>query len=121
MKTENWLFAEPLPLDKVFDLLDNPRDLTIEEFRKLKFFLSLDDVEIISRLFHQDGMDLAAMAIATGLVDSRGEFKRMQNGFRISEFFETGIDGLTFAVIRKGKKEHQLVFHYKHLIIAGLP
>ena len=109
--TSTGFFNTTLPIDGVFTLLKNPRDLNRGEFNNLLVHLNLlTEKSIFDRCFKQDGLDLADIAIELGFVPSRGEFKKMQGGIKISEFFKTAIIGLRFAVVSKGKRDCDVVF-----------
>lgn len=102
------MFDKPMAIDELFDFLNNPRDITLEEFTKIIWFMSLSVERIKERTLQ--GKEIIDIALAVGLVPSKGEFRKRAEAFKVSEFFQTGIPNLTFAVIRMGKKKHEIIF-----------
>jgi hypothetical protein len=121
-------FDCPLPIDKVHGLLNDPRDLSREEFECLAVHLSILSLDAVKRRTLAGSVMNATVAL--GLTDSNSDCRKlMKNGglfvnkiqirddrqLEESDFFDTGCElmggpRLRYCVVRKGKNSHQLVF-----------
>jgi len=108
-----------LNITEVHDLLKNPRDLTAEQFSLLCWYDNIKPKHIVEcRLSYTAFVE---MGVLSSVSDFRRSFKSgaLKIGSRTiasfddemseHDFFETGIDGLKYTSIRRGKKKQQII------------
>lgn len=116
-----------LNIDEVHNLLKEPRDLTVEQFSLLRFYDNIKPKHIVEcRKSYTAFIDY-------DLLPSISEFRKnvKSGGFSIGnrtikdlndemsedDFFETGIEGLKWTAIRRGKKKQQVILILKDEIM----
>jgi tyrosyl-tRNA synthetase len=129
----NWLFDEPMPIDKVHGFLLKPHDISAPEFGKLLSFLGINYklVRILDRIITDDEGNIDDFwnhLIKIKFMDSRGDIRKLikNQGLSINQtkvkentvldksmFFSTGWkvddDDVKFFVIRKGKMDCDII------------
>lgn len=129
-------FEGPMPLNKLHEFLLDPHDLTEVEFRRMLNHLALDSRirQILDRIITNDDgtefLHLWDVMIHLGFFESKGDIRKMMqnNGLFLNKnrlqlntilnesmFFDSGIQWdentrLKFLVVRKGKRESELIF-----------
>lgn len=125
------LFEGPMPIDTVHDFLMNPRNLTWDEFCDLTRHIGLTKIQKIGvRTITEDGTEfehLWDVMVECGFFESKGDIKKMigNKGLFVNNklvvdrmvitkdlFFDAGNDFCKFIVVRKGKKDHDLIFGF---------
>lgn len=120
-----------MPIDMVHDFLMNPRNLSWNEFCDLTRHLGLTKiVKVGERTITENGVEfehLWDIMIGCKFFESKGDIKKMivNKGLFINNelltnitvitkemFFNAGNDFCRFMVVRKGKKEHELIFGF---------
>ena len=124
-------FEGPMPIDTVHDFLMKPHDLSWDEFCDLTRHLGLTKLDRVGkRTITENGVDfehLWDVMIDFGFFESKSDIKKMivNKGLFLNNkhvmdrtvlskdmFFDSGNGFCRFLVVRKGKKNHDLIFGF---------
>ena len=108
-----------LCLTEVHNLMNNPRDLTKEQFNLLCFFTNCGIKNVI------ECRTTSTAALESGIADSLSDVRRMVKGNALGvgkrkvtnfedelsedEFFLTGIPYMRWTTIKNGKKKNEII------------